>query len=94
MTDIDLLRRSARILFEKGQQAKSDAGYSGEMGDRGGGAMMREAQAFLAGLEKRLPAGRERHLQDAEKEVRQETARRDPEWAEYERLKTKFENQK
>lgn len=77
------LRAVASAYIQKGEEIALDAGYSGEMHDRGGGAMVREAQAFLAGLDGRLPESWSNFVQDLKHKEQHERA-------EYERLKAKF----
>lgn len=81
--DQQKLRQIASAYIAEGEQTALDAGYAGEMSDRGGGAMVREARAFLAGLDGRLP---ENWRSFANKIERKEADDR----AEYERLKAKF----
>lgn len=83
MTDQQYMRKIASAYIQKGENIALDAGYNGEWSDRGGGAMVREARAFLAGLDGRLPEGWREFASDIE---RKETDER----AEYIRLKAKF----
>lgn len=78
------LRAIANAYIKKGNGIADDAAYSGEMGDRGGGQMVREAQAFLAGLDGRLPEHWEGFVADIRREEQKERE-------EYQRLKAKFE---
>lgn len=79
----DQLRSIASIVRSAGARRQSDAGYGGRMDDGGGGALIAQADAFLAGLDRRLPSGWESYAAQAEKSV-------DPEYAELQRLKRKF----
>lgn len=83
MTDNEF-RAIAAYVRQAGYNAQSDAGYSGAMHDGGGGALIKEADAFVAGLERRLPTGWEKYASEVKKEA-------DPEYAQYMRLKRKFE---
>lgn len=77
------LRAIASAYIQKGEDIANDAGYAGEWGDRGGGATVREAQAFLAGLDGRLPESWSNFVEELKREEQHERA-------EYERLKAKF----
>jgi hypothetical protein len=82
-TDQQYMRKIAGAYIQKGENIALDAAYSGEWSDRGGGAMVREAQAFLAGLDGRLPEGWQKFVSDIESKETHERA-------EYVRLKAKF----
>ena len=81
--DQQYLRKIANAYIQKGENIANDAGHAGEWGDRGGGAMVREAQAFLAGLDNRLPYTWDSFVAEIERNEQHERA-------EYERLKSKF----
>lgn len=81
--DKQYLRTIASAYMQKGENIANDAAYGGEWNDRGGGAMVREAQAFLAGLDGQLPQGWSGFVEEIEHKEKQERA-------EYERLKSKF----
>lgn len=83
--DQQRLRQIASAYIQKGEEIAADAAYGGEMSDRGGGAMVREAQAFIAGLDGRLPEKWRDFVADIDREEERERA-------EYERLKAKFGN--
>lgn len=83
MTDQQYMRKIASAYIQKGKDVANDAAYAGEWTDRGGAAMVREAQAFLAGLDGRLPENLQEFASDID---RKETDER----AEYMRLKSKF----
>jgi hypothetical protein len=83
--DIDqqYMRKIANAYIQKGENIARDAAFAGEWSDRGGGAMVREAQAFLAGLDGRLPESLQKFASYIEsKEINER--------AEYARLKAKF----
>lgn len=77
------LRAIASAYIEKGEEIAMNSAYGGEYSDRGGVAMVREAQAFLAGLNGRLPEGWQKFAKEIERNEAQERA-------EYNRLKAKF----
>lgn len=77
------LREIAEAYIQKGEETSNNAAHSGEWSDRGGGAMVREAQAFLAGLDGRLPE----NWRDFVNEIQR---KEEHDRAEYERLKAKF----
>jgi hypothetical protein len=79
------LREFAHYMIAKGEQTKIDAGYRGDWGDGGGGRDIAEAQAFLAGLDRRLP-------DDWKAEFKRMRDKEDIEYKEYLRLKAKFES--
>ena len=81
--DKQSLRQIAIAYMAEGEKTALDAGYAGEMSDRGGGAMAREAQAFLAGLDGRLPENWRRFAGEIERKEAKDRA-------EYDRLKAKF----
>lgn len=76
-----------KAAITKAADKATSAAYSGSMGDGGARSMVSAIQAWLAGLEKTLPTGRE--FADIAKEL---TKKHNPEdWAEYNRLKKVFE---
>ena len=77
------MRKIASAYIQKGENIAMDAAYSGEWSDRGGGALVREAQAFLAGVNGRLPASWREFALEIERKDNHERA-------EYDRLKAKF----
>lgn len=83
--DQQQLRQIAGKYIAKGEEIARNAAYAGEWTDGGGGVMVNEGKAFLAGLDGRLPENWRDFAQDFERE-------RQREWAEYQRLKAKFDN--
>lgn len=81
--EIDLRKIAAKVI-EGGRELRENAAYSGSMHDNGGGARIREAEAFLCGLDRVLPRGWEPYALQVEQ-------MEDPEWHEYQRLRKKFE---
>jgi len=76
------------VVFMKARAAKlrDDAGHSGSMTDGGAHALEEQIAVWQAGLQGKLPQAWWAALEELE---RQE----DPEYAEYLRLKKKFESQ-
>lgn len=73
----------AAIVRREGETMRENAGYGGRMDDGGGGTLIAQAEAFLAGLDRRLPASWQRYAAQA-------TTEADPEYATYRRLRAKF----
>lgn len=78
------LRKVAALVQQEGAARVQTAGMSGSHHDGGGAALQREVAAFLAGLDRRLPAGWEPFSAQARRET-------DRDWPEFQRLKAKFE---
>lgn len=78
------LRDIAYARMSEGRQIADNAAHGGEMTDRGGGAMISEAEAFIAGLNKTLPSHWQSFVDEKAREEKQERR-------EYERLKAKYE---
>lgn len=77
MDERDMMAAAASYKA-KGQQVTIDAGYGGRMDDAGGGRMVEVAEAFICGLQKRLPPSIEKHAAElamAEASERDELAR-------------------
>lgn len=77
------LRAVAAVVRREGEQMRDNAAYGGAMNDGGGGALIAQAEAFVAGLSQRLPSGWEKYARQAERQA-------DPEYATYQRLRVKF----
>lgn len=83
--DKEILRDLANERIQYGEKLTQDAGFRGDMSDGGGGVIIRDAQAFLAGLNGEMPL----HWGPwYKKRIVDETKER----MEYERLKKKFEH--
>ena len=80
----DALRRVAAIVKAEGHKLCNQAAYNGRDYDREGMMLMREADAFICGLDGKLPAQWKHYAEDA-------NIRLDPEYPAYMRLKAKFE---
>jgi hypothetical protein len=63
---------------------REQAGYAGEMGDRGSSLLASELNAWKAGLNHEWPSSWEEYVVSAAQKL-------DPDYAEYQRLKKKFE---
>ena len=70
----------ANVIREEANRKETNAGYAGEMGDRGASRLRSELECWICGLKNVIPP----HWQEI---VRK---KQDPEWAEYQRLKKKF----
>lgn len=79
----DLLELSDYIQ-QVANKLRIDAGYSGSYTDGGSHALIDTVIAFRAGLDRSIPIIWEKYLEDWKK-------CKDPEYAEYQRLKKKFE---
>ncbi len=77
------LRRIAGVVLDRGAQLRENAAYGGHMHDGGGDVLIAQADAFLAGLDRRLPPGWGKYAEQAIREA-------DPDYVEYRRLRTKF----
>jgi len=77
------LRRIASLVKADGEERKVAAGFTGSMHDGGGGALIANADAFIAGLERRLPNEWLKYANEA-------VVEKDPEYATYKRLQKKF----
>ena len=76
--------RIANIAMQDADRLKSNAGHAGEMHDGGAGRIRSMVSAWKAGLNREGP----KEFSDYEKQERRET---DPEFAEYQRLRKKFD---
>lgn len=83
MIDHEKLRAIAARALRDAEQRRQSAGYSGALDDGGSGRIKDIVEAFLAGLESRLPES----LREYEKLHVRET---DPEYPAYLRLQKKF----
>lgn len=81
------LRAIATIVRNDGKSKIHGAAVNGQMGDGGGSALIREADAFEAGLDQRLPESWSEYAAKHAREI-------DPEYADYLRMKAKFEARK
>lgn len=77
------LRFLAEFVRRRGQQIQQDAAHGGSISDGGGGALINEVNAFLAGLDGRVPASWAVFAKEAGREA-------DPEYQTYLRLKKRF----
>ena len=77
------LRRISQRVRAAGQSLQHSAGMDGEMGDRGGGTLIAQADAFDAGLDNVLPVAWQRYAEQDARET-------DPQWAKYQELKKHF----
>lgn len=74
----------ASVVRARAERKKSDAGYNGEWTDGGAHADLEKLEMWLMGLRGQVPA--------EYKQIRQEAAlKADMEYAEYQRLKKRFE---
>ncbi len=80
----DMMMRVVGIIRREANRREVDAAYSGSMIDGGAAVLRTEVDCFLAGLQGTLPERWEEFINMAELEA-------DPEYAEYQRLKRKFE---
>lgn len=66
------------------ERRRTNAAYDGAMHDGGARSILDTVEAWLCGLEGRVPQSLEAYRKMAQREA-------DPEWAEYQRLQKKFE---
>lgn len=81
MVDIELIMQ--KVLTEA-HNARESAGYGGEWGDRGASVMEAQVQFYRYGQQGVVPPEWQKHAEQARKEA-------DPEYEQYQRLKSKFE---
>ncbi len=81
MPDIEAIM--AKVLAEA-HQARENAGYSGSWGDGGAGVMEAQVQFYRYGRDGVIPPEWQKYAEEVRKEA-------DPEYAQYQRLKNKFE---
>lgn len=77
------LRAVAASVRREGEQMRENAAHGGLTTDGGGGALIAQAETFVAGLSRRLPSGWEKYARRVHREA-------DPEYATYRRLHAKF----
>lgn len=77
------LRAVAALVRRDGEKRRENAGHAGRMDDGGGGALIAQAEAFMAGLSRRLPSGWEKYARQVDREA-------DPDYATYQHLRAKF----
>lgn len=82
-SDGELAEIIAAVLAHA-SELEMNAGYSDARHDGGAGELRAMVEAYRCGMNRRLPAGWEVYAE----QMRQ---KRDPEWEEYQRLKSKFE---
>lgn len=73
-----------KLVQEKAARKRENASYGGEMGDGGAGRLEQLINAYESGVAGEIPSFLQPFMKEAQK-------RMDPEFAEYERLKKKFE---
>lgn len=77
------LTELVHYILDQTHRAREDAGYGGEMGDRGASATENQLLIFIHGLRQELPSIWEPVIAEAVKH-------RDPEYHKYLQLKKKF----
>lgn len=80
----EILQRIFTLILEDAHNRREGAGYSGRMDDGGAGVLEAQVEYYQMGMEGRLPHAWESYFNQAVREA-------DPEYAEYVRLKRKFE---
>ncbi len=81
----DMMHRVIDIVLREAKQREDDAAYGGSMTDGGAEQLRAEADCFLAGIRGTIPERWRKYIDMAEHES-------DPEYAEYQRLRKKFES--
>lgn len=84
MTDREMFDRIMGILRNEAHSAREGAGYSGRWDDGGAGRLEDQIRFFQYGLAGTLPPEWEKYKVQVLHEA-------DPEYAQYQRLKSKFE---
>ena len=79
------LNRAISAIMDRAEQNKEAAGYNGAYHDGGYGRTMRDIDFYRHGQSGTVPKDWLKDYKEAEKMA-------DPEWAEYQRLRAKFEN--
>ena len=77
------LETALRLAMQDANRRGVDASYSGEMGDRGASRMRELVMVYRHGMSRTVPAFLKPYLEEAVRIA-------DPEYAEYQRLKKKF----
>ena len=77
------LETALKLVMQDANRRGLDAGYSGEMGDRGASRLRELVEVYRHGLNRTIPKFLKPYLEEATRVV-------DPEYAEYQRLKKKF----
>lgn len=67
------------------------AAQAGLVWGNNGVGLAAEVEAYVAGLERRIPSGWSEYLQRAQKAQEIVELQKDPEWSEYQRLRKKFD---
>ncbi len=81
MVDIETIMQ--KVLAEA-HRAREDAGYSGSWGDGGASVLEAQVQFYRYGRDGVVPPEWQKHAEQAKKEA-------DPDYAQYQKLKAKFE---
>ena len=72
-------------VTREAERVRENAAYSGDRGDGGAERMLHGVNTFRCGMNRRVPEEWRKHLNQMQREA-------DPEFAEYQRLKAKFED--
>ncbi len=81
------IKTALTIILQHADHAEADAGFSGEMGDRGATGLRSKVNAYSDGMQRIIPDWMQETIQAVAK---REAAEKDPEYVEYLRLQNKF----